>query len=478
MKNPSSHVGRALGRIRDDERGVAMAIVLMIGVILVLLSTIMITRGFRQLGNTANNRNWDQSLSVAESGLEVGLVAIDDDFDWDTGEVIPLSVIGTESERGWAVAAADARPAEDVESTPEGEFVVVKPSNRDLLFSVAYVPSREAAERRVRVVRAALSFQPTSNSWSLDMAFLTDMDLDISGNPTFHGNAASGHSNGHVTVPGNPTFHDGCLTASDGGTISGNVNDHSDCPDDPYNQPEEFVPDIVAGDFWHMSEYDMCPDGKVRAGPAHPDFFDTVGTAPCTTGHILEDDAMADPFNGWKFEGCCDSKLNAKWDLSDGTAIDGAYYFFEGSPNVSGSPGTNNSPWHVLIVAESKGSCPANVGGDFTTSGSVVIAPYTGQPVHSGNNVAVIAERDVEWSGAGRLKVPGIVGAGEQIKISGNPQIEGAFIAQSECDSPDDNVDANQITGNPTFTLTGPLETIWVTEQGPPMLEVAGWDEL
>jgi hypothetical protein len=471
----TAHVMR---RLRHDDRGVAMAIVLFIGTILILLSTIMITRGFRQLGNTANNQNWDQSLSVAESGLEVGLVELDDDFDWSTGEVIPAGVIGTDAERGWAVSAADARPAEDVETTPEGEFVVVKPSNRDLLFSVAYVPSRDAAERRVRVVRAALSFAPTSNAWSLDMAFLTDDDFTISGNPTFHGDAASGHSNGHLTVSGDPTFHDGCLTASDGGSISGNINDHSDCAPDPYYEPEEFVPEIIPRDFWHMSEYDMCPDGKVRAGPAHPTFGSTAGSTPCTVGHILEDDAGSNPFNGWKFNGCCDSKLNAMWDLADNTSDDGAYYFYQGSPQVSGSPGTNNSPWYVLIVAEAVGSCADHVGGDFVASGSLVIAPYTAGSEHTSNTVNVIAGRDIEWSGDGRLKEPGIIAAREQIKLNGNPQIEGAFIAESECDSADDNVHQTEITGNPTFTLEGPMQTLWFTTQGPPLLEVAGWDEL
>ena len=455
-----------------------MAIVLMIGVILILLSTIMITRGFRQLGNTANNRNWDQSLSVAESGLEVGLVEVDDDFDWNTGEVIPAAVIGTDAERGWAVAAADARPATDVQSTPEGEFVVVKPSNQDLLFSVAYVPSRDAAERRVRVVRAALTLAPVSTPWSLDMSYLTDMDLVISGNPTFHGEAADGHANGHLTVSGNPTFQQGCLTSSGGGSISGNVNDHSDCPDDPYAQPEEFVPEIVPDDFWHMSEYDMCPDGKVRAGPAHATFGSTAGSAPCTTGHILESDAGSTTFNGFEFNGCCDSKLNAKWDMSADGGIDGAYYFFEGSLTISGSPGTNNNPWNVLIVTEPVGACANHVGGDFTTSGSLVIAPYTEGAAHESNNVVVIAGRDIEWSGAGRIKEPGIVAAREQIKISGNPQVEGAFLAESKCDSPDDNVDSNEISGNPTFTLEGPMQTLWFTTDGPPVLQVAGWDEL
>ena len=102
MKNHRTDLVR-VSDISRDERGVALAIVLLVGVALVLVSTVVVSRGFRQLVNTSNDTNWDNALLAAETGLDSGLVTLDGDFSYATGETIPLSSLGTDAEHRYDV---------------------------------------------------------------------------------------------------------------------------------------------------------------------------------------------------------------------------------------------------------------------------------------------------------------------------------------------------------------------------------------
>ena len=64
-------MARLYRRIRADERGAAIAIVMLVGVVLVLLSSIMVARGYRQLVNTSNDTHWDNALFAAEAPLHL-----------------------------------------------------------------------------------------------------------------------------------------------------------------------------------------------------------------------------------------------------------------------------------------------------------------------------------------------------------------------------------------------------------------------
>ena len=454
------------------EEGFALAVVMLGGMVLVLITVVVASRAARQAGTVSGDVRWEQALHVAESCLDVGLVQLNDDQDWTTGEIMPDGTAGSSSEKPWAVSSADARALGEVVATPEGECFMVKPSNAELLYAVGFVPSRAGSERRVRVVRAALS--AGASAFQVTYAFLTNDDFEINGNPTWHGASASAHTNGAVSVPGNPTFHDGCLTAVNGGTITGNLNVHSSCPIDPYYQDEVVIPEIVPRDLWNLSEYDLCPNGAVRAGPAHPTLGGTAGLIPCT-GQVLEDDA-SDGYRGWEFEGCCDDVHGAEWDYDDKKANHGAYYIFEGSGLVSGKAGSKKKPWNVLIIAEPSGSCSDHTGGDVELSGNMAMGPYTAGSVHADNTFVVVAGRDVDWNGNGKLLAPGIVAAVEQIDINGNVDVTGGFVSEGECDSINDEIDETSINGNPTFRLDGPLETTW--ESGSGEFGVVGWDEL
>ncbi len=465
-----------LRRLRTEpdrsEDGFAIAVVMLAGMILVLITAIVMSRAARQVGTVSGDVRWEQSLHVAESCLDVGLVTLSTDLGWTTGETLDLGDIGARAERDWAVASADGQLSGDLVTTPEGDCAIVKPSNADLLFAVGFAPSRSATERRVRVVRAALT--PAPSSIAITRAFLTNDELELEGNPTFIGIAASAHTNSSVEVEGNATFQSGCLTSSTGGEVDGNLNVHSSCPPTPFDEPVIEIPAVEPRDFWYLSEYDMCPDGGVYAGPAHPTLGGTVGAEPCT-GLVIEPDASSG-YRGWVFDGCCDSEDWAEWSYGGNTANDGAYYFYWGTPDVVGSPGTNNDPWEVLIMAEAKGICPDRLGGDVFLNGNMAIGAYQAGSAHASNTFVVLAGRDVGWEGNGKLTTPGIVAATEQIEIDGNVDVEGAFVAEGRCDSEESHIDDTEIEGNPTFRLDGSLQSLW--QSLPVGLAVLGWDEL
>jgi hypothetical protein len=463
-------------RVLRSDRGSALAIVMLVGTALVLITAAVVSRSNRLVGNTENDTRWDQALHVAEACVDVGLSVLGDDYEWTTGETLPTGMAGSEAERAWSINAALERSASDVVASPEGECLAIRPANADILYGIGFVPDRSAADRRIRVVRVELEFPPTTIPYSVDFALVTNDDLHINLNPTSVGSSASIHSNGTLHGTGNITLHDACLTSADGSTLTGEVNVHGLCPVSPYDVDAIEIPEIVAREFWQFSEYDLCRDGAVRAGPAHPTHGATAGAAPCT-GDVLDDDA-SDEFRGWRFDGCCDDIDGAQWSYNGTVAYDGAYFFHGGTARVVASPGTNLNPWNVLIVTEAVGLCPDQEAGDFFMLENSVIGPYTLGTNHAENTTIVIAGRDIYWGGNGRFKAPGIVAAAEQITVDGNPAMEGTLLAEGWCDSQNDNIDRTEIAGNPTFTLDAALQTIWFSENGPPIPVIVSWDEL
>jgi hypothetical protein len=453
--------------MRADERGVAIATVALLGFAVVMITTVMTLRGTRQLRNTSSDAQWEQSLHVAEAGLDDIIVKVEADQTFSTGEFVPGFDDG-DAERAWAIAIADGLDSADLLSTPEGEYATIVPLNEQSIYSVGFAPNRESVERRVRVVRISYTRVPGVVPWKAERAFLTGGNLYVTGNPTAFEARSNVHANGHATISGSPTLQDACFSAAAGATISGNLNDHAACPD-PGGQEAVFIPDIEPRDFWHLSEFDLCPDGAVRAGPRHP-MGDSTSGEPCT-GTMLEVDAAASPYLGWGFTGI-DAFGAAQWRYGTNVENHGAYYVYHGSATIPSGPGTSTNPWRLSLVVEPVGDCPAHVGGDIVLTGAAVVTPYDTA------GTFMVAGRDVIWDGNGRLKEPGIIAAVEQIALVGNPQIQGSFVAEDACDSPDDSLDASEVAGNPKFELLGPLETIWGYEDSEGAVEVVGWDEL
>lgn len=455
-------------RLHQRDDGLAMIAVAMLGTALILISTVVFARGLAQFGNTRGDAVWEQSLASAEAGLDWALSIIEADDGFTTGEELPAEVIGSSQEKEWVIAAADLHPDSDVVHASDGEFVVVKPSNGQFVYSVGYAPHRDHPQRRVRVVRVDYDTIPHVTTWIARLAFLAGQDVEFRGNPTFLTGASVGiHANGFIDLGGS-TFSDGCVTASGGSKVTGGFTQPPGCPT-PGSQATMFIPEVNPRAHWDESEYDLCPDGKVRAGPAHPVYGTTATAIPCQ-GQTLTSSAATSPYRGWEFAGCCDVSHWARWRYTSTQANDGVYYVHQGRANLVSSPGSDLIPWKLTLIVEARGVCPGLQGGDILVSGSPDLVPYPGT-----GNLQFIAGRDIDF--AGNPDFTGLAAAHEQIEITGDLDVhEGSLLAADWCESVGDFVDASYMGGNGYVTNTGPIATeIGATVE---LLTATSWTEL
>ncbi len=455
----------AAGPGRDG--GMAVVLVVFLGLSLMLLTAVVSLRSLRLSGNTRSDAQWEEALQAAEAGLDYGLALANTVPGFNTGETLPDGLSSPEALRAWVVAAADARFSAGVAATTDGQYVIVRPVNSTSVYAVGFVPDRATTGRRVRVVRAQLGSAELVGGWKARYAVLAGGPIQFIGNPfILSGSAVGVHSNGYLEVGGS-TFIDGCLSSSDGARITGSVLQDPSCQP-PGTQAAVQIPVIDPRQLWHTSLYDLCPDGTARAGPAHPVMGSTAGAAPCT-GIVLSSSTATVAFRGWKFLGCCDAKLEARWEQTSGTPYDGVYYVHQGSVSLASNTGSVTTPWRVTLLVAGKNACPAITGGDVTIAGSPVMRPYPG------SSLLVAAGRDLDISGDPDLG--GILAAHEQVRTMGSTSVtEGTFLAEGACESPSDNVNANYVSGTITLTNTGPLSSPFGGTIVQPV--VVAWDEL
>ncbi|MFQ5948130.1 MAG: hypothetical protein ACE5KX_04655, partial [Acidimicrobiia bacterium] len=249
----------APGALRADERGVAIAVVLLIGTILVLVTILGPLRGLALSNLTATDFQWEQALHVAESGVDVTLVELSGDPTYNTGDLAPTPFTDPASEKAWVIGAADAKPETHVQQTPDGEYVVVKPHNADVVYAVGYAPSRAATNRKLRVFRLDYSVVSSPGStYTSEYAILTGGNLDISGNARLWGTNADAHANGTMFAL-KPWFHDGCETGYANQYVAG-----IGCPPLPIAYVPLPVVDPI--DAHYLSQYDVCATGPQGAG--------------------------------------------------------------------------------------------------------------------------------------------------------------------------------------------------------------------
>ncbi|MBI5158162.1 MAG: hypothetical protein HZA58_09175 [Acidimicrobiia bacterium] len=452
--------------LHTEERGAALVMVMFLGMALVTVATALTVRAARQVVQVALEADHEQALHVAESGLDEGLLALQMDPSFTTGEVAPGFATRTD-ERAWVLALAEAVTGTRLSVAPQGEYVVIRPVNVSVVYAVGYAPSRDAAERRVRIVRAELGTRQVPGGWFATYAMLSGGDLGLNGNPAVTSGRKVGiHANGFLEASGSVSVA-GCVSASGGARISGSVVDGAECAA-PGNQSPVEIPVVAPRSLWDRSQFDMCPDGKVRAGPAHPSMGRTAANRPCT-GSVIGDASTT--LLGWKFLGCCDAKDGARWAYDSDLPVDGVFYFFEGSAVVAKNPGSSIDPWQVTMIAEARGDCTAAVGGDVSISGSPTIVPHVG-----GSNLVVAAGKDLNLSGG--MHASGIFAAHQQVSVSGNPSLtEASLLAEEACDSATtSSIHVSFVSGNPTVSNSGELSTPFV---GTRTVEVmVGWDEL
>jgi hypothetical protein len=427
-----------------DERGAAVAMILLIGSVLVVLTGVIVTRGVRQMGNTAGDADWEQALNVAEAGMEYAINEKNAPFGYSTGETVP-SFADRSEERDWVLAEAALNP---VIATPEGEFTVIVPEFQQVLYSVGYVPARGADGVRTRVVRRDY----TVIRFSTIDGLLVGGDAEIEANAVINDPVAEGahvHANGTLTV-GNNVLIDGCATSSE--SI---IPADGDCPESPI--APAWMPTVRVRPYYQYATHVMCPDGTIRGGPASTSKPDPTPDTPCDPGDQIVLDTK------WQYSASGNSWSAKKDDVS------GVFYFYATDfVGKIGKEPTGKMVEATLIAESASHSCLAPTGGNIElSSGSYIHYHSSGAQYQT----AIIAEGDVKYRGG--ATVIGAVIAREQVDYRGSPDSWGPVVASDECDTPGSPVSSTVVTGGATITFSGELETLFLAGILP-----VNWDEL
>lgn len=450
MRERLDHAVRA---VHHEEGGLALAVVVLLGMLLLMVTSMVVARGTRQLGNAGVDEDFEAALHVADAGLSDGLAQKHIDSLATTGDVAPVFATPDE-ERDWVLQAAADEP---VVATSEGEYAVVMPLDSDRVYAVGWVPSREATSPRVRVVGADY----VTGSYEMSHAVASGGDIDFGGNGStvdLGGNHSAGvHSNGAMSI-GNGAAIDGCVSWADPGETK---PAEGSCPPSPV--PEIPMPLIDPRPYYAFATIVLCPDGLARGGPAHPLSPDPTPGTPCDP---------LDPLvtaGGWRDAGVKNGvrSWNA-WKVED----PGVFYVFQS--NADGAIGKEAQSIVVeasIFVEGLPGwqNCAQPSSGNLELSAGSFIRTH---PSLGALDTAIITTGDIKYRGG--ATVQGAIFANEQIDYAGGPQSYGPVLAAAACDTEDSPVEgATSIQGGAVVNFDGSLSTLF-----PAGISPTAWDEL
>jgi cytoskeletal protein CcmA (bactofilin family) len=382
-----------------DQRGMALAFVMLLLALLMPLLAALLAMGSNEVAIAANHLHATQAQYVAEAGFEAAFAALlATPSNITTAPAAPAfaSVPGL-SAPGATLAAVGTYTVQYQAAGPNTVLVVATGST-----------AIGGAQRRVHATIARAPVTPTH-------AILAGGNLSFSGNPDILGTCPNVHSNGNITISGNPTIAGdahaaGTYSVSGNPTVAGTAGG---------SQAYQSVPSISPSEFYNAAKTTLSAS-EVFNYKADGTVYDGAGTLVATV-------ASNSSYREWTYV----PGSPTRWTLSSSAAQTGTYYF-ESDVTISGSPGSTASPWRASILAT----------GNIEISGSPKMDDHL-------TDTALVAGKDVRISGSPTMQ--GLVGAGEQVQISGNVTLTGAIIAQ-DASATSGTVVFDQVNGNSTIT--------------------------
>jgi hypothetical protein len=436
-------------------------LILVMGLLVVM--TIMITTLFvivqNSLAGSYNHQKFDAALATAESGVDQTLARLQHAYVFngtdfpipDTSTTVDPSPVCTgnpstykapsggfssaNAERDWAKTTIaqmlKANPS-CLQHGTQGDFAVLKPSNRQTVYSESWAPAYGATNAITRLIKAEYLFTPYAPS----NAVLTGCNLQLDSSTTVQSipgadpTLAAVHSNCTVSVPnGNPTVTG---PVSSTGSSSASSNKFTDNTGGKVTTtPTQDVPVISAQEVYAQQEanyasswYDMCSDGTVRS---------PSGTGPCTGTTLATLTSGGGQWRGFQYEGL-NSDGSAEWNLMSG-AGDGVYYFQGGNIDMGkglGNPTSNAVT--IIAAAKTEGQC-LPVGGTIDWDHDNLAAPFV-------TNLFMLADHNIITGSnfsAGGVASDGTINsglfvAGDQINMqTSSSGAYGAVLAGDQC---------------------------------------------
>lgn len=470
--------GTALARIRGGDEGIGLVLVLGMGAILTGLMIISTTSAIRSLESSRQHVSFESALAVADGGIDTTLARAQSGYISTNSDSYltpspsdptcaapsvgwPAAWVATQptpqQERTWARAELEALATTSgcLQTGKNGQYVMLKPAGRQVVYSLGWSPRRDAAEVKKRLIKAEYLFTP----YAPEHAILTSGNLQLDSSTTVTSAPpndpllAAVHSNGTISVSsGNPTVFGPVTQGGSGPTASSN-NFMANPGDDVTGAPKVSIPYAGAATVWTRNRasnppggwYDLCPNGVVR----RPD-----GVSPCA-GTLLANVSTSGSFRGWTFDGTGPVPVWSGGNEIKQNGFSGTYYISEGDvlnpASNAGSPVPN-----LTVIASAVTTSPAlscnKVGGNITWGSTDPLAP-------SVPNTWLIADQDLKTtsnyqagSASGGTVISGFFIAGDQMEMSTSSNgAYGAVVAADQCDPLTGSLVADNIVKNPSI---------------------------
>lgn len=442
QKNLPVRAGLArLGGALRREDGVAVITVTLVGVAVAGIVAVLALNTVRNLRESRQERQIGEVLVLAETGLDEALFELNDDNNFATVSAPPVFADAA-AEEAWVLSEAAGLPAIAGEN---GEYVIVKPEDTDVVYSVAYVPDRTNTGASVRVLKADLLVEPPTpgSPYLPSRGFATAGNLTVgnSSSAGIHGTVGGAHANGILGQGGGATIT-GCATAFGSNDFA--ATNPPGCP--PATGYYEPVPDVVPILFHSLSMYDLCTEGPgvVRAGPAYGGPERPAASGQPCSGEVL---GVASDF-GWSGSG-------PLWDYEGGA---GVFYVDGGTVDIARDSGTGDFGATIIVAATNEDTLACNettrVGsvtyGDVGVAGNTQLRPHS-----SAGDLAIVAGRDIVVRGT--ADIWGAMLAREQIALGGTPGGNNAIVGSSPCHTPGSPVERNELFGDAEVIYNGGL---------------------
>ncbi len=477
------------------QRGVSLPVALILLVPLTLLGVTLANRNNLEEMMAASERDGQQSLMNAESGLAMGQQVMEQVVSGDYAYTID-DILSPDSQNG--VVSYDGTALTDYSLT-EGTVTVVVVDNVEsdgdltvdtdghviLRSTGEYNSGERVVEAIVELVFDAGESEPGADPETTPpLTIFTEDYIKINGNPDIYGPGSLVHSNAYVDIDGTTR-------------IAGEIQQVSSNRGDRYYQANDGVwgdwdrvrvttdatriqtPYIFPPIYKSMATRYMAADCKIYDGA--PDY-----TNPLTGATSKQIGYGKDGFDDDNWVCDHDGSKNKKWELK-GDVTPG-FYYVEGNLIINGDMGSSNNPQVISIVTE----------GYLEISGNPYIKPYYDTQVNTvgelgaastdarnsidpdltynevlaldavflSDEVLLLAGGDLNIQGdpsSNNYNFNGVMAAHDQFTISGNPRLNGGIIAENakytsssfffgNIDSGErkaDHITMNEISGNP-----------------------------
>ena len=241
-------------------------------------------------------------------------------------------------------------------------------------------------------------------------------DMKLEGNPTIAGGCSDIHSNGHFMISGTTTL-DGNASATDSASVPGVLlSQLGDTLTATEGTPEKEIPDLDPMDYCDEADY----------------IFENGWGTEVATGTNRN---LIASWWGWKY--------SSGMYVTDNNSVMPGVYCMDSDAQLNHQIGTAANPLAITILSV----------GTVTIPGD----PYM-VPAHS-DSLLIIAEGDVMVNGnpvAGEITFEGLIYAGAQCEISGNPVIYGQVVCRDDPNPPGslELASENLVSGNMQLTYT------------------------